>query len=341
MSRKVFDYAVAAGRPLLQLLRLCWKARRPVLLKGHTGIGKSELLKHFAAQQAIACIIRDLSLMEPPDLVGMPQLADGRTRFLPPAFLPTAGQGLLVLEEVNRAPEFMRGPCLQLLTERALNDYRLPEGWLPVAAINPADDGYDAAELDPALLSRFVQITVVPDRQEWLTWARAGGIHEDVIAFVNANPSVFGTVPSNPRAWHYVSDLLHKAAEFCTPSELLQAAVAGCVGVEMAVAFARFRRGGDEPLTADQVLSAYRTHGKRLRGWVEAGKTDLVDATLKKVLTRLQAETHFAEVRDDKKSWQNLSRFLADLPGDLRRSAEEFFRERCYDRPPYQNRGTP
>jgi hypothetical protein len=340
MSRKILDYAVSAGRPLLQLLRLCWAARCPVLLKGHTGIGKSEILKHFAAAHSIACIVRDLSLMEPPDLVGMPQLADGRTRFLPPAFLPTAGQGLLVLEEVNRAPEFMRGPCLQLLTERALNDYRLPEGWLPVAAINPAEDDYDAAELDPALLSRFVQISVVPDRHEWLTWARAGGIHKDVIAFVDANPAVFGTVPSNPRAWHYVSDLLRADAGLCTPSELLQAAVAGCVGVEMAVAFARFRKGGDEPLRVDEVLSAYRTHRQRLRGWVEAGKTDRVHATLRQVLTHLQAATHFEAVRAGKKAWHNLGRFLADLPGDLRRSAEAFFGERDYELPPHHGRPT-
>src|SRR5262245_18046901 len=180
MSGKHVSYTVAAGRPLVQLLRLCWKARRPVLLKGGTGVGKSELLRQFADAEGVGFVCRDLSLMEPPDLVGLPQLTGGRTHFLPPAFLPSEGEGVFVLEEVNRAPEYMRAPCLQLLTDRSLNDYKLPDGWLPVAAINPAEDGYDAAELDPALLARFVQVAVVPDRGEWLVWAKDNGVHGDV-----------------------------------------------------------------------------------------------------------------------------------------------------------------
>jgi MoxR-like ATPase len=121
--------------------------------------------------------------MEPPDLVGLPKLDGSVTRFLPPSFLPTGGKGLLVFEELNRCPTYMRAPCLQLLTARTLNDYELPAGWLPVAAINPPDQGYEAEELDPALRSRFVQAVVEPDREEWLAWARTVGTHAAVLAY--------------------------------------------------------------------------------------------------------------------------------------------------------------
>src|SRR6266446_3130249 len=102
----------------------------------------------------------------------------------------------------------MRAPCLQLLTARCLNDYKLPDGWWVAAAINPAEDGYEAAELDPALTSRFVQINVVADPPEWLLWARQTEIHPKVISYVEADPTVFDTPVSNPRSWAYVSDLL-------------------------------------------------------------------------------------------------------------------------------------
>jgi len=49
-----------------------------------------------------------------------------------------------------------------------LNDYRLPQGWLPAAAINPADADYDVFDLDPALLSRFVRVALVAGQAEWL-----------------------------------------------------------------------------------------------------------------------------------------------------------------------------
>jgi hypothetical protein len=343
MSKGTVEHTVAAGRPLLKLLRLCWAARRPVLLRGGTGVGKSELLQQFADELGVGYVCRDLSLMEPPDLVGMPQLRNGRTHFLPPAFLPDGkdeGEGLFVLEEINRAPEYMRAPCLQLLTDRGLNDYKLPEGWLPVAAINPAEDGYDAAELDPALLSRFVQVSVVPDRDEWLAWAKEHGVHKDVIGYVGTDPNAFGSVQSNPRAWHYVSDLLHadrKCKLAKTDLALFRAAVAGCVSTERAVAFVRYLKGGCEPLTAGEILEAYGSHRKALRGWAKAGRTDLIEATVLNVQKHLQAETDYEAVRDDRAAWKNLGCFLADLPGDLRKEATRFFAENGYDSPPLAN----
>jgi MoxR-like ATPase len=324
---------VAAGAPLLGVLELCWAARRPVLLKGGTGVGKSTILAEFARKKKIGFICRDLSLMEPPDLVGMPKLVGGRTRFFPPTFLPKDGKGLLVLEEINRAADYMRAPCLMLLTDRTLNDYHLPDGWLPMAAINPAEDGYDAAELDPAVLTRFVQINVVADRDPWLDWARQNGVHGDVIAYVQSDPGVFDSPFSNPRSWVHVSDLLHAQRGLRTDKALLRAAVAGCVGAERAAAFFGFLTNGVQPLKAADVLSAYPSHRDELRGWVADGKLDVVEATLLNVQKRLQAATDFQAVRDDAPAWKHLGRFLADLPGDLRERAREFLRDHDYELP--------
>jgi hypothetical protein len=333
MSRSTSVITVAAGRPLLEILNLCYEASRSVLLKGGTGVGKSTLLESFAQRKKIGFICRDLSLMEPPDLVGLPKIQNGMTSFLAPEFLPRKGKGIFDLEEVNRAPEYMRAPCLQLLTARCLNDYRLPEGWLPVACINPAEDGYDAAELDPALLTRFVQINVVPSREEWVAWARENKIHDQVIAYVESDPGVFDSPLSNPRSWSYVSDLLLADLKLSTDPALLRAAVAGCVGPERATAFFGFVKNGVRPLRADEILFAYRSRRKVLQSWVADGKLDLVEATMLNVEKYLQARSDFQSVQDQPSAWKSLGRFLSDLPGDLRARAEEFFGERQYDLP--------
>ena len=110
---------------------------------------------------------------------------DGRTHYAMPTFLPQTGQGLLVFEELNRCPRYMATPCLQLLTARQLNDYGLPRGWLPCAAINDAEEGYGVEELDAALLSRFLRVKVVPEVTAWVQWARASQhVHETIVAFV-------------------------------------------------------------------------------------------------------------------------------------------------------------
>jgi MoxR-like ATPase len=330
--------AVSAGRPLLNVLGLCYEARVPLLLIGGAGIGKSNILEDFTGKKGIGFLCRDLSLMEPTDLVGMPEISGGKTRFCPPASLPTHGEGLLVLEEINRAPESMRAPCLQLLTARCLNDYRLPDGWLPMASINPAEDGYQAAELDPALLTRFVRIVVSPDRAEWIYWARQQGIAPEVIDYIDSDPSVFESPMSNPRSWVYVSQLLEANRKRSTDPDLLRAAVAGCVGPERATAFFKHLKKGVAPLAADAVVRSYRTQRKTIQAWVRDGRLDCVAGTLLNLEKHLQSETEFDAVQTDQTSWKNLGQFLNDLPGDLREQAEEFFRERDYPLPPRPRR---
>ena len=189
---------VIAGTPTIELMKLCYAAKQPVLLCGRHGIGKSELLERAAAELKIKYISRDLSLMESVDLTGLPKAIGEVTKYVPPAFLPTSGSGLLVFEELNRCDRYVRTPCLQLLTARCLNDYQLPEGWLPVAAINPADEDYEVFELDGAMLSRFVQVRVVPDQAEWLEWAADNGIHQAVLDYIRKDPTVFESPESNP-----------------------------------------------------------------------------------------------------------------------------------------------
>lgn len=325
--------SVAVGRPLLQVLELCYTARRSPLLIGSTGTGKSMVLQQFAAQNKLACITRDLSIMDPTDLTGLPQLEEGQTRFFPPNFLPRNGKGILFFEELNRAPAYMRAPTLQLLTDRSLNDYRLPSGWLCAAAINPADQGYEVAELDPALMSRFVQLYVHADRDEWLAWARGQEIHPQVISYVEADSTVFESTASNPRAWATVSALLQAAAERQTPRPLLQAAVAGCVGPERATAFFHFFEDAAQPLKAHDIFTGYAGHRAAVRSWITDGKLDLLQGTLLNVLKGLQSSTDFQAAHEDPKACKHLARFLDDLPGDLRAQAEAFFREHEYPLP--------
>jgi MoxR-like ATPase len=326
-----------AGRPLIVLTKLLYEADRPFLLVGRHGVGKSEILERAAAELDINYICRDLSLMEPPDLVGLPRLDGPVTRFIPPSFLPAGGRGLLVFEELNRCQSFMRTPALQLLTARSLNDYMLPAGWLPVAAINPPEEGYEVTDLDQALLSRFVRIDVEPDRGEWLAWARDNRVHADIITYVDMDETIFDTPESNPRSWKYASDVLHAAAKAMAPREALREAIAGVVGPARAAAFFRAIAGDESPLTADDVLS-YPKHGPRLRGWVKDGRLDLVRGSLLAVQKRLQSQGHYDEVRGNIVAWKNLGRFLGDLPGDLREQAAVYFKDRGYNVPPIPKR---
>jgi MoxR-like ATPase len=329
---------IKAGGPLIRFIELCFTANLPPLLVGHSGVGKSELLKQAAHKLGVQFICRDLSLMEPPDLMGLPQVNGQSTVYLPPDFLPRSGRGILVFEELNRCEKFMQAPCLQLLTTRTLNDYRLPEGWLPAAAINPPDSDYLVNQMDPALLFRFVQARVVPDQREWLRWARGSGIHSSVIAYVESDTSVFDRADSNPRSWTYVSRLVHAAERCRASSRTLRAAVLGTVGDKRGAAFLRLLKEAEQPLTAEAITASYDQHRAGVNRWIAAGRLDLVERSLQSLLTFLQPEAEYLTIRGTASSCANIRSFLGDLPGDLQVQARTFFNERGYVFP-LQRRG--
>jgi hypothetical protein len=325
--------SLPAGDRVVDLIELAYKADLPVLLEGRHGVGKSALLVRAARRLGIEPIVRDLSLMEPPDLVGIPSVApEGRTRYAPPAFLPSGGRGLLAFEELNRCPRYMQASCLQLLTARRLNDYLLPAGWLPVAAINEAQDGYQVEDLDEALLSRFLRIKVLPDRQGWLSWGKAEGrVHEKVLGFVECSPGVFDEPASNPRAWEYVSKFLLSWEEGPgRDRDLLAAALSRLVGEHWALAFCQFYETGRRPLTAAEVVGCYEAYRAVLRRWVSVAQLDLVAASLAALQRHLEPQCVYEDVVGNAVTKRNVERFFADLPAELRRQVRAWLKDRGF-----------
>ena len=310
-----------AGSEIIELIALAYRANQPVLLEGPHGVGKSQLLEEAAGHLGIEVIVRDLSLMEPPDLIGLPTQVNGRTMYAPPSFLPSKGQGILVFEELNRSERYMMSPCLQLLTARSLNDYRLPSGWLPVAAINPAGENYDTRELDPALLSRFLRIQVEADVKSWLAWASTNGVHPAVQKYVSALPSIFDS--TNPRSWTYASNVL--AAFTMNDKEsrhTLLAALAGLVGEAHAKAFLKVYRNNEVMVSPDQVIRHYSSVRASVLSWRKDKRTDMLESIAHGVMVELQSATTCEEISSSKALSKSLREFIGDLPADIGRKVK-------------------
>ena len=328
--------APRVGKPLIEFIELRDRRITPPFawLVGLHGVGVVNLFSRpprkppWASSSSAEIYRSGTARLDGPS----PARRDGND--IPPAFLPTEGKGLLVFEELNRCPSFVRAPCLQLLTARCLNDYSLPSGWLPAAAINPADgDDYEVFELDGALLSRFVQATVVPDQELWLQWAQQNEVHPGVISYVASDHSIFADCQSNPRAWKYVSDLLNASERAETAHEILRTAVIGLVGNKRGSAFLGFLQQGLKPLAAKDILADYRRHRHEVVNWISNGKLDLVRGSLLAALKSLQTRPNYRSARESRTQWRNLGAFLSDLPGDLFEEAQGFFLERDYELP--------
>ena len=326
--------AIVAGEQVVKAIAQCYQANQPVMLCGPHGIGKSDLFKTAADRLGIRFITRDLSLMESTDLAGMPyrDAAVGRTKYAPPAFLPKDGCGLLTIEEINRAPRFVQAPCFQMLTERRLNDYVLPRGWLPMAAMNPSDGDYLVDEVDQALLSRFVQLRVRADVGEWTRWAEEHGkVHAKVIEFARQNAAIFDPGETNPRSLTYLSRQVTVWEQTEKDSQTLMDIATGLVGETWAIAFHQFLTGGEAPLTVPEIVDRFSRHKKKFVTWVSTGKMDLVRASMQPLQRHLSEPENVQAIIEDTAKIKHVKDFIQTLPADLRRQMHEWLAERGYE----------
>jgi len=74
---------------------------RPVFIWGAPGIGKSSLVEAFAAEVGIPCVSLLGSQLAPEDLIGVPQIIDGTSRFCPPRMIAREEPYCLFLDELN------------------------------------------------------------------------------------------------------------------------------------------------------------------------------------------------------------------------------------------------
>jgi len=229
-----------------------------VIMEGLHGIGKSNIVTQFSKNFGYHQETLFLSHQEVGDLIGIPHTIerDGVTitTWSTPIWLQrmqkAASKGIpsiLFLDELNRAPIDVRQSALQLVLERTIHEHELPtvngQRTLVVAAINPADD-YQVDELDPALLDRFLHISVEADVKAWLAWARKENVNPIVRDFIMEHPDRIhwtpadGGIGATPRSWAKLGDFIDNVDNI--PEDILFQIMKGKVGTELASQFYSF-----------------------------------------------------------------------------------------------------
>lgn len=220
----------------MQLLRVFAEADIPAFLWGPPGIGKSDGVRKVAADMGINCFDFRAITVDPVDLRGLPKVEGDWTRWTKTGLLPIAERdgprGLLFLDELNTAPAGTMNACLGLVLDRKIGEYRLPAGWIPVAAGNRQADRAAVQRVPTPLLKRFAHIEIEADLRAWSLWANSAGVSAAVVAFLQFRPALLHTMPegeakasADPRNWVKVG----KIVDSC-PAALRQAAIAAIVG---------------------------------------------------------------------------------------------------------------
>ncbi|TQV64186.1 MAG: AAA family ATPase [Halothiobacillaceae bacterium] len=218
----------------------------PLMLWGPPGVGKSALVAQVARDAGLPMIDLRLSQLEASDLRGMPYQKDGRVEWAIPAMLPDAvrhgPRGVLFLDEINAALPQVAAAAYQLILDRRLGDYRLPEGWVIIAAGNRLGDRGVTYAMPAPLANRFTHVELAPVIDDWLAWAEKSAVDERLRRFLQQRPDLLFVFPEqanthafpSPRSWAFADRALRK---FADDADLLEPALIACVGEVAALLF--------------------------------------------------------------------------------------------------------
>ena len=204
--------------------------------------------------------------LEAPDVVGFPFLQDGRTVRGLPAMWPTDenSKGIIFLDEINRADKSVTNAFLQLLTDRTIltdidKPYKLPDGWLIAAAINPDDDVYGTNEMNTALRDRFVKVNVDFNLKALLDYANKKQWHKNVINFLASNSFVYRKASSVSENEQYVASRGFEALsaiEYSSATEQVKQILRRSIlGTKYATLYTNLVDEEDKVLSIEDVLS--------------------------------------------------------------------------------------
>ncbi len=196
--------------------------RRATMLWGTRGVGKSSVVAQVAAHFGVPLVDLRLTTIEPVDIRGAIYADDvqGKTVWFPPEFLPGADQpaGILFLDELTAADQRLQISAYSLILDRRVGHYRLPDGWMVLAAGNASFHGAVSHDMGTALADRMFHFNVQTVIEAFLEHAVAHDFAPEVMAFLKVRPDKLDDtqaqlagdhlIGASPRGWEDVSNVL-------------------------------------------------------------------------------------------------------------------------------------
>ena len=197
----------------------------PIFIWGPPGIGKSALVREFAESVGLPCVSLLGSQLAPEDIIGVPQIVDGRSRFCPPTLIARDEPYCLFLDELNACSQEVQKAFYSLVLDRRVGEFELPAGTIVIGAGNRAEDAAITRPLSSALINRLVHVQLRASAKDWLDWAGRTGVDPLVVSYITQRSDHLWSKPpkheepfSTPRAW----DMMSNAPKAYGPSATLE-----------------------------------------------------------------------------------------------------------------------
>lgn len=278
------DENIVNPKLLREIIIHSFNVKQPIMIWGQPGIGKSEILEQVALSEGRPVIDIRLPLLEPIDLRGLPHLVDVKItdkngnivknekgveltekifRWSTPTDFPTdeESNAVIFFDELSAATPSVQAATYQIVLNRRIGNYQLPENVVIAAAGNRVKDKSVAYHMPKALSNRLSHYTLEADIDSWIEWAIKKDIDKNIIGYLQSQPqdlNLFNaqtTSPAvaTPRSWVFLNKLIF------TKSSLSEAAIKamtnGTIGTGVGFKFHKFKENADKLPKATDILS--------------------------------------------------------------------------------------
>lgn len=217
----------------------------PVLVEGPPGIGKSAIAYEVCQDKKknyvdIRLVQRDPSEFRLP----VPNMQTKKAEWFISEELPTDHiGGIIALDELTSAPPLVQAMAYQLVFDRQLAEYHVPDEYYIMGMGNRLEDRAVVHRLSTALCNRFFHIELDVDINQWIDWAFSVGIEPNIVGFLKWRPELLHKFSpdsqekafASPRTWDFADRLLK-----VIPKPLRAEVLEGTVGKGAAAEFMAF-----------------------------------------------------------------------------------------------------
>lgn len=312
------------------------KHKIPLAFVGPAGIGKTSVVQQVCDDLTEETGIKHenrifmLSQKVPEDLSGIPYPQQERStgemvvKMLRLSELPRDGHGILFFDEMNQADQSVLKAVFQLINERRIGEYILPDGYSIIACMNPDDENYGTGAPSPALRRRLSWIELRFDPVAFLEYATSKNWDETLVDFLRNNKEMIlneaalanNMVFACPASWEKVNTLVKGLGADDRVTKLFPIG-SGLVGKKYFTKFMNYFEKHGSKIAVLDVMQKYGSSKKirdKVQKQIKIGAVDSIAEVCSGLVMRmLEMDTNSPEFR---KTANNIGLFFVDVNDD-------------------------
>ncbi len=207
--------------------------RRPVLLMGPPGIGKTAIMEQIASELNINLVSYTITHHTRQSAIGLPSIVHKSfngvdyavTEYTMSEIIASVyeqieqtgiKEGILFLDEINCVSETLAPTMLQFLQYKTFGTHKVPDGFIIVTAGNPPEYNQSVREFDIVTLDRLRRIDIEADFNAFKEYGYRAKLHGAILAYLDIRKDHFYEVHADTdrksfvtaRGWEDLSDAL-------------------------------------------------------------------------------------------------------------------------------------